>query len=498
MITVRSWAILGMSCALNACTVGPDYQKPTLEMPAKWTLESPWRVSTPKDDAPKGAWWLKFNDAQLNELQEKAIANNPTLAVATGRWELARSALNAATAALYPQMSANIAETRARISSQRALTQNDKPLYTTTQSETKPVLGVSYEADISGRVKRTLELSAASSEQVRADLENIRLLVSADLATAYFNLRAVDIEIDVLSRSIALQRRALDLANARHDLGATSGIEVSQQQALIDSTLTQVDILKRQRGQFEHAIATLIGTPAPSFSLPAMVTLLNPPKVSIGVPSDLLERRPDVAGAERAMAAANAQVGISTAAYYPSFTLTSTYGSQSRDDSTLFSGPAFIWSIGSSLVQPIFDGGRIAANIKSSKISYDMAVSSYRRVVLTAMQEVEDGITGMTALERAHTQATAATASAQKVLNLANARYEGGVASYLEVITAQQALLVSQRLVAQLVGQRLLNAVFLIKALGGDFEGMSQARTEANTPSEQQTAKEPALRLVSQ
>ena len=356
---------------------------------------------------------------------------------------------------------------RQAISVNRPLTNPRQPQFSTTQNDYVLALNASYEADLAGRVQRTIE----GARLGRADFENVRLLLTADVATVYFNLRALDVELDVLSRSIELQRRALGLATARHDLGATSGLDVAQQQALLDSTLAQVDVLRKARSQFEHAIATLAGTPAPLFALAPDVKRAPPPAVPVGVPSDVLERRPDVASAERAMAAANAQIGIADAAFYPSITLGGTYGAESRVLPTLFDVPSAIWSVGASLVQPVFDGGRLRANLANAGAGYDAAVANYRRVVLTAMQEVEDGIIGMAALERAHAQALTAVASATRVLDLATSRYEGGVATYLDVITAQQGLLSSERLAAQLLGQRLLTSVFLVKALGGDWEG---------------------------
>ena len=308
-------------------------------------------------------------------------------------------------------------------------------------------------------------------EQSTAELENVRLLITADLASAYFNLRALDVELDVLSRSIGVQRRALKLVNDRHDLGAASGLDVAQQQALLDSTLTQLDLLRRQRAVFEHALATLTGTAAPAFSLPPELKIPAPPAIPLRVPSDVLERRPDVAAAERAMAAANAQIGIASAAFFPSVTLAGAYGFESRTLSALFDSPSLIWSLGVSLLQPLFDAGRIQANVDFSTAGYAATVANYRRVVLTAMQEVQDGITGLAALESASAQVAKAIASATRALDLATARYEGGIAAYLEVIVAQQALLNNERLSAQLQGQRLLTSVFLVKALGGDWQG---------------------------
>ena len=330
----------------------------------------------------------------------------------------------------------------------------------------------SYEIDLFGRIQRTIEGAKATAEQSASDLENTRLLLTTDLAAAYFSLREIDIEIDVLARSIDLQRRALELATARHDLGAATGLDVAQQQALLDSTLTQVDVLRRTRGQFEHAIATLTGTPAPLFTIEPEVKRLTPPLVPLGVPSDILQRRPDVASAERAMAAANAQIGVATSAFYPNITISPTfYGGESVSLSSLFNAPSLIWALGVTVLQPVFDAGRIRANVDFAKGGYDVTVANYRRVVLVAMQEAEDGITGLAALDSATAQAEVAIASTRRVLDLANARWEGGVATYLDVITAQQGLLNNERLAAQLQGQQLLTSVLLIKALGGDWQG---------------------------
>jgi len=464
-------AALAAVSMLAACAAGPDYVKPTLVMPVAWKLEAPWREGSPSDAAAKGSWWQRFGDAQLDQLQTQALANNPTLAVASARLAQARATLEGVSAARFPQLAVGARAQRLKISANRPLSNYAAPNFSTVQNDLALSFTVNYEVDLAGRVQRSIEGARASAEQSAADLENTRLLLSADLAAAYFNLRALDIEVDVLSRSIALQQRAFDLISARRDLGAASGLEVAQQQALLDNTRVQVDVLARQRGQFEHAIATLTGTAAPVFALAPAVRAYTAPAIPLGVPSDVLERRPDVASAERAMAAANAQIGVARSAFYPSVLLTPAIGVDSRTLGALFDAPSLLWSLGVSATQVLFDGGRLNANVDFARAGYDGTVANYRRVVLTAMQEVEDGITGGAALERAHTQALMAVASAQRVLELATARYEGGATTYLDVITAQQALLVTERQAAQLLGQRLLTSVFLIKALGGDWQG---------------------------
>ena len=457
------------------CATSPEYRKPDLSMPAAWSTEAPWREGRPDDAAAKGRWWLRYGDPVLDALEERALQNSPTLALASARLAQAQSTLDAALAARYPQLGLNLRGARQRISANRPLTNYNSPNFATVQNDALASLSVNYETDLFGRVQSSIAVAAATAAQSGADFENVRLLLSADLATAYFNLRAVDTELDVVAQSVALQRRALELATSRHDLGAVSGLDVAQQQALLDTTLTQVDLLRRQRGQFEHALGTLTGTGAPAFALaprPSSAAVAQVPTVPVGVPSDLLERRPDVASAERAMAAANAQVGIANAAFYPSISLGATLGTDSRALPTLFDAPSLLWSLGASLAQPLFDAGRIRANLAGAQAGYDATVANYRRVVLTAMQEVEDGITGMASLERAHAQALRASDSAARVLDLATTRYEGGVASYLDLISAQQSLLNAQRQQAQLLGQRLLVSVFLVKALGGDLVGL--------------------------
>ena len=466
-------SVLAVLVLLVGCATEPAYKKPAVSMPASWKVEEPFRIGTPMDDVPKGYWWRRFGDADLDALAQQALGNSPTLALASSRLTQARASLDAAAASRFPQLGIASRDIRTRIAAQRPLNNYNAPNFSTVQTDMFGALTVAYEVDLGGRVAQTITGARATAQQIAADFENVKLLLTTDLATAYFNLRAVDIELDVVARALALQRRALDLAKSRYELGVASGVDIAQQQAVLDNTLTQVDVLKRQRAQFQHALATLSGTPAPIFQIAPRVITLTPPAVPIGVPSDVLERRPDVASAERAMAAANAQIGIANAAFYPSINLGGNYGTESRTFSNLLTTPAFIWSFGANLAQVLFDGGRLRANLANAEAGYEATVANYRRVILTAMQEVEDGIIGMSALERAHTQALVANKSAQRVLDLANARYEGGVATSLDVIVAQQALLAAERLAAQLQGQRLLTAVFLVKALGGDWDGVS-------------------------
>ncbi|MDB5999880.1 MAG: transporter, partial [Rhizobacter sp.] len=314
----RLAVVAACAALLAACATGPNYEKPAVDMPVAWKIEAPWREGSPDDAATKGPWWQRFGDAQLNALQQQALAGSPTLAIASARLAQSRATLAATSASVFPQIGIGTRASRQKISADRPLTNYASSNFSTVQNDLVASMSVNYEVDLAGRVQRSVEGATASAQQSSADFENTRLLLTTDLATNYFSLRALDTELDVLQRSIALQRRALELVTARHDLGATSGLDVAQQQALLDTTLVQVDVLSRQRGQFEHAIATLTGTAAPLFTLAPDVRNRVPPAIPLGVPSDVLERRPDVASAERAMAAANAQIGVASAAFYPS------------------------------------------------------------------------------------------------------------------------------------------------------------------------------------
>ena len=469
-MTKRS-CLVAVALALAGCAAGPVYQRPPIELPAQWKLDEPWRVAQPDDAAERGAWWRRFGDAQLDALEDQALAASPTLQAATARLDQARAAVDLSRSGLFPQVSLATRAARQRISANRPLSSYASPNAATVQNDFTLSFNVAYEPDLWGRIRSGVEAASASAQQSESDWQNARLVLTTDVAANYFNLRELDVELDVLMQSIALQRRALDLATARHDLGATSGLDVAQQRALLDNTLTQVDVVKRQRDQFEHAIAALAGRPAPLFTVTAQVADRTAPAIPVGIPSDVLQRRPDVASAERAMAAANAQIGVARAAYYPSFAFGPSIGGESRMVSSLFDAPSLVWSLGVTALQPLFDAGRTDANVRIAEAGYQLSVSNYRRAVLTAFQEVEDGITGSAALDRAVAQARLAAASAQKVLQIANDRYEGGATSFSDVIIAQESLLSAQRQLAQLTGQRMLVGVFLVKALGGDWAG---------------------------
>jgi outer membrane protein, multidrug efflux system len=465
------WALI---LAVAGCAVGPDYRRPSADVPPAWQPDAPWHEAAPSDGALKGDWWRLFQDDTLNPLVDRALTGNQDLRVAAARLEQAREQVTVARSGLFPWVGLSADADRGKIAANRPLSEYSLSNYSTVQNNFELGPTVSYEIDLFGRVRREVEGVRASAQQAEADFENTRLLLTAQLATDYFALRELDAEIAVVRNSLDLQRGALGFIVSRHDLGFATGLDLAQQQALVDSSATQLELLVIQRAQFEHAIATLVGVPAPSFSIPAAPSPASLPAIPVGVPSDLLQRRPDVASAERSMAAANARIGVARAAYYPSIELSSGFGEpnagwQSNALSTLFEAPSLLWSVGLSASQTLFDAGKTTANVRIANADYTAAVATYRQTVLTAMEEVENGITGLASLDRAVTQADASVKSAQDAFDIATDRYKGGVDTYLEMITAQQVLLGNQRQAVQVHGQQFATAVFLVKALGGSW-----------------------------
>ena len=458
--------------SVAGCAVGPDYHRPPAEVPPAWQPQASWREAEPSDTALKGDWWKLFHDPDLDPLIQRALESNQNLRVAAARLEQARDQVTVAQSDLYPTLGLSASAARTKTSANRPLAIYSEPNQSTVQNDFLLGPTISYELDLFGRVRREVEGARASAQQAAADFENTRLMLTAQLASDYFTLRELDAEIEVLRRSLELDRDALTFVTSRHDLGYATGLDMAQQQALLEASGAQLELLQVQRAQNEHAIATLMGTPAPNFRLAPAVLGPKVPLPPVGVPSDLLQRRPDVASAERAMAAANARIGVARAAYFPTVELTPFVpgaGWESNALSTLFDAPSRLWSIGLTASQTLFDAGKIRANVRIADADYTAAVATYRQTVLTAMEEVENGITGLTSLDRAATQADASVHSAQRAFDIAIDRYRGGVDTYLDVITAEQTLLNNQRQAVQIHGQQFLEAVYLIKALGGGW-----------------------------
>ncbi|GAC1664549.1 MAG: efflux transporter outer membrane subunit [Steroidobacteraceae bacterium] len=460
------------------CAAGPDYHRPRADVPSEWQPDSQWHEAAPVDGELKGAWWRVFQDEALNSLVERAVAGNQNLRVAAARLDQSRAQVGAVRAESYPVIELYTLASRGKTSANGPLAAYSQPKHATVQNNFVVGPTVTYEADLFGRVRRELEGARASAQQSEADFENARLIVTAQLVTDYFALRELDAEIAVVRHSLDLQRDALAFIVSRHDLGFATGLDLAQQRALVDSSATQLELLGSERARYQHAIATLVGTPAPGFAIPLTEVNAALPAIPVGVPSDLLQRRPDVAAAERAMAAANARIGVARAAYYPRIGLGSTVGQpnagwQSNALATLFEAPSRLWSLGLSATQTLLDAGKLRANVRFAAADYDAAVAAYRQTVLSAMEEVEDGITGLASLARAVTQAEASVTHAQEAFELATVRYKGGVDTYLEMTTAQQALLGNERQAVQVRGQQYATVVYLVKALGGGWSAKS-------------------------
>ena len=470
---MRRWkavACMVATLALAGCAVGPKYQRPSANVPQAWRAQGPWQVAAPKDSVPKGSWWTIFSDAQLNEYEQQLLNANQSLLVARENLNQARSLARVASAALFPQVTTDPNATRERLSGNRPVSGAVAPFGPVTQNVFNLPFSLNYETDLFGAIRSNLRAANATLQSTAADLQNAQLVLTAELAADYFTMRELDAEMVVVKSSVGIQQKGLDLVENRHQGGVASGLELAQQASLLDSTKTQLFLLQQQRAQFDHAIAVLTGNPASTFSVPTAPLNATPPVIPAGVPSDLLERRPDIASAERNVAYQNALVGVAKSAFYPRLSLSGIAGYQSRDISTLLTAPSAAWAVGADLLQPIFNGGRNRANLAASKDAYYGSIANYRQTVLTAFQQVEDSLSGLESLSQAARTQQAAVQQSQRALDIANNRYVGGLTTYLDVITAQSTLLSNQRLATQILGQQMVTSVLLVKALGGGWD----------------------------
>ncbi|HTS36109.1 MAG TPA: efflux transporter outer membrane subunit [Candidatus Solibacter sp.] len=463
--------IASAAAVLAGCSVGPKYQRASVPTPPAWKTEAPWREAAPKDSIPKGAWWELFHEEELNRYEQQLLAANQSLAAARSRLDEARSLARVASAGLFPVASVDPNASRNRYSGNRPEVSTPGPAVT--QNAFEIPFALNYEVDLFGRARKTLQAANANLQSTAADLQNVQLVLSAELAADYFSLRELDSETQVVQESVKIEQEGLVLVNHRHEGGIASGLDLAQQQTLLDSTVTQLHLIQQQRAQFEHAMAVLTGNPASTFSIPVAPLVVAPPPVPLGMPSDLLERRPDIATAERSMAQQNALVGVAKTSFYPQFTIAGAGGFQSISLSSLITAPSAFWSLGGDLLQPIFNGGKNRANLAAQKAAYDESVANYRESVLTAFQQVEDGLSDLQALAQAADSQSAAVTDARRALDIANNRYTGGLTTFLDVITAQTVLLSNERLSTQLLGQRMVASVFLVKALGGGWDASS-------------------------
>lgn len=461
----------GALCA--GCTVGPNYNRPTAPVPAKWEVTQPWREADPKDSIPKTAWWTVFHDDELNGLETELIAANQTLKVSISTFEQARATAAVQNATLFPTASVTPSAGIQRYSGTRPSESTIPVTAAVTQGNYVLPFNVSYEVDLFGQRRRTIEAAQASYQASAADLENVRLVLTAELAADYFTVRELDSEIGITTRTVQTLQKGLELVKSRHAGGIASGLDVAQEETLLNTTRTQAILLQQDRKQFEDAIAVLVGKPAPDFHLPVQELTAEPPNIDTALPSDLLERRPDIGESERQMAVANAQIGIAKAAYYPSLVLFGQGGWNSQHISELANAESAIWAIGANVAEDIFTGGARRAQMQYSRAGYDATVANYRGTVLNAFREVQDNITGLQVLQAARQSQADAVDSSRRQLDIATSRYVGGLVNYLDVVSAQQILLGNEQEAAIIQGQWLITSVLLVKALGGGWDAAS-------------------------
>ena len=465
----RAAGLAGLAALLlGGCMVGPDYTKPSVPMTSIYKEADGWKVAQPGDHLPRGQWWVILGDPELHALEEQVAAANQNLKIAEARLREARALVRFNRAALFPTISAGFGISSIRDSANRPfLTPN---VNTGSSGDLLFSLDMSYEIDLWGRVRRTVAAARNEAQATAADLETARLSLQAELAMDYFELRAADAQKQLLDATVKAFEAALRLTTNRFQGGAAPKSDVAQAQTQLDTTLAQATDVTVQRAQLEHAIATLIGKPPAAFSLSPRPLDTPPPDIPVGLPSQLLERRPDIAAAERRVAEANEQIGIAKAAYYPTLMLNASVGFEGSSFGNALNASSLLWAVGASITQTIFDGGRRRATSDAARAAYDATVAGYRQTTLTAFQQVEDNLAALRILEQEAQQQRRAVESAQQSLQLFTNRYRGGVDNYLQVITAQTVTLSNQRNEIDILRRRMDASVLLVKALGGGWD----------------------------
>jgi len=494
-------AVAAAAVLLTAsCAVGPNYRRPEAPVPqafkeaaAPGPAPGEWKLAQPQDETSRGKWWEVFGDRVLNDLEERATAANQTIAQAEAQYRAARAAARGARSAFFPQVTLGASADRSQSSANRALA---APGSAQTINDFQAPLDLSWELDIWGRIRRSLESNVATAQAVAADLESARLLIHAELASDYFQLRGFESEKLLLDTTAAAYGKALELTVNRYNQGVVSGVDVAQAQTQLFTTQALAVDFGISRAQSEHAIAILVGKPPGDFTIAPSTDVPQPPPVPEMVPSQLLERRPDIASAERHVAAANAQIGVAEAAFFPTLALAASGGFEAAAIAKWLTWPSRFWSLGASLIGTVFDGGQRKAATEQAVANYDAAVAFYRQSVLTAFQDVEDNLAAQHMLGEESALQAKATTAAERSLVLAINRYQGGITTYLEVVTAQSAALASESTAVQLATRRMTASVNLIKALGGgwraaDLPGFGTVLWRDKTPG---IAAEPATR----
>ncbi len=456
-----------------ACAVGPTYQRPSAPVPAAFK-ETPssaaageWKAAQPRDEAMRGEWWQAFGDPALDALEEQVAVSNLTVAQAEAAFRGAQALARGARAAFLPTVSTAPSAVRSSGVTTRSSGSPGVAAPTVT-AYTFPV-SLAWELDVFGRIRRNVEAGVAGAQASAADLASVELAMQAELAADYFVLRGLDAQRQLLDSTVAGDQTALELTTNRYRQGVVSGVDVAQAETQLETTRAQATDLGISRAQVEHAIAVLVGKAPAEFAIAAQPVRLTPPELPPGLPSELLERRPDIAAAERRVAAANAQIGVARAAYFPTLTLSGSGGYAASTLTQFFSLPNRFWSLGPALAEALFTGGKRRAGMEQALAAYDASVAAYRETVLGSFQEVEDNLVALRILAEESRQQAAAVAAAERSLAMAKNRYQAGITTYLEVVTAQTAALANERGAVDLLTRRMTASVNLVKALGGGW-----------------------------
>jgi NodT family efflux transporter outer membrane factor (OMF) lipoprotein len=476
---------LSVACALflNACVVGPKYNRPSVQTPAAFKeLAMPsvadttaWKTARPKDDAIRGKWWDIYSDPQLNRLEEKAAVSNQNIAAAAANFLAARALVWQVRSQYFPTVTTNPSITYerpspAQLGALQTPTTSGSGVTLQTYTDYSLPFDASWEPDLWGRVRNGVRANVFAAQASAADLQNVRLSEQAELAVDYYELRAQDSSKELLDSTVTAYQDTMDLATSLYRAGLGSDEAVAQAEAQLKAAQAQDSDLGILRAQYEHAIAVLVGEPASTFSLPTLSLQLNPPAIPVGIPAEVLERRPDIAAAERGVAQANAQVGVAKAAYFPNILLSAASGFGNTSITSWLTWPSRFWSVGPSVAETIFDVGLRRATMDQYRATYDQTVANYRETVLVAFQQVEDNLASLRILSQAIDQQDAAVEAAARSLREATVRYKAGLDPYLNVIVAQTTLLNDQQIAVNFRMEKMVASVQLIKALGGGWD----------------------------
>jgi NodT family efflux transporter outer membrane factor (OMF) lipoprotein len=461
----KQFIVLVISLGLSACVVGPDYVKPDVAEPVTYKESAGWKVAEPKDGAIQEKWWQLFNDAELNALVEQVEISNQNIAAVQARFRQSQALVAASRSAFYPEILARAAKTRNQPSGTSTNSINGPAIRDTNTT----TLNLNWELDIWGRIRRTVESDQANVEATASDIAAARLSAQAEVAQNYFSLRIADSQKRLLDEAVSSYEKSLTLTTNRFNAGVVGKADVVQAESLLRTTQAQAIDLGIQRAQFEHAIALLIGKAPADLNIQPAVLSDVIPDIPLGVPSQLLERRPDIAAAERRVAAANADIGVAKAAFFPNLTLSALGGFQSNNLNELFLTPSRLWSLGSELAVAVFDGGRRRALSDQAIAIYDENIANYRQTVLNGFREVEDSLAALRVLkEEEEFQAKSLEAARLSETYTIN-QYKAGIINYLDVITVSNTALNNERVLIDLKGSQMLNSVLLVKALGGGW-----------------------------